>query len=103
MWDLIKITKAKRAGNMAQVNHLPGKHKALSSTPSTIKKQKKKNDCFKYTWRVKVNHEHNERNGRYKRTQMITIHIAAKNVYNWLDSQQIIHFITKLVNLMTQQ
>jgi hypothetical protein len=36
-----KITKAKRAGGMAQViEYLPSKHKTLNSNPST---QKKKN------------------------------------------------------------
>jgi hypothetical protein len=42
------MTKAKRAGNLAQViEHLPNKHKALSSTPYLshhLKKKKKKKE-----------------------------------------------------------
>jgi hypothetical protein len=39
-----KITRERRAGGMTQaVEHLPGKFKALSSNPSTTKKEKKKN------------------------------------------------------------
>jgi hypothetical protein len=42
MWDPIwKITKAKRAGGVAQVvKHLLNKHKALSLKPSTAFKKK---------------------------------------------------------------
>jgi hypothetical protein len=36
-----KITKAKRAGGMTQVvEHLPSKHKAPSSNPSTTKRKR---------------------------------------------------------------
>lgn len=40
--DLIgKISKAKQVGNVIQVlKHLPNKHEALNSNPSTIKKKK---------------------------------------------------------------
>jgi signal recognition particle GTPase len=39
---ILKITKVKRAGDMAQVVEcLPSKHKTLSSNPLTIKKKKK--------------------------------------------------------------
>jgi hypothetical protein len=38
-----KITKVKRAGEVAQVGeHLPSKHKALISNTSTKKKKKKR-------------------------------------------------------------
>jgi hypothetical protein len=37
------MTRAKRAGAVTKVvEHLPSKHKALSSNPSTVKKKKKK-------------------------------------------------------------
>jgi hypothetical protein len=40
-----KITRAKRAGSMVQEKKcLPGKHKALSSNPSTMRKNKIKSD-----------------------------------------------------------
>jgi hypothetical protein len=41
-WDPVsKITKAKTAGSMAQlIDHLPNKHKALSSTPMPPKKKR---------------------------------------------------------------
>jgi hypothetical protein len=40
-----KITRAKRAGDMAQaVEHLVCEHKSLSSNPRPTKKKKKKND-----------------------------------------------------------
>jgi hypothetical protein len=40
-----KITKARRAGGVAQaVEHLPNKHKALSANPSINKKRKSPNE-----------------------------------------------------------
>jgi hypothetical protein len=42
-----KITKTKRAGGMIQViEHVPSKHKALNSNPSTTnKKERKRKTC----------------------------------------------------------
>jgi hypothetical protein len=46
MQDPTQTIPIKRLGDMAQaVEHLPGKHKALSSNPSTAQK-KKKALCF---------------------------------------------------------
>jgi hypothetical protein len=46
-----KITKAKRAGGMAQmVEHLPSKSEALNSNPSSASQLPPKHMYFRFNW-----------------------------------------------------